>query len=405
MDIRFTPSRARGTVQAPPSKSMAHRLLLAAALANGESTVRGVAFSEDILATLDGISGFGAEARIDGDTVFVRGVCPAEGKGSHLLPCRECGSTLRFLIPLCFLGGGSYRLTGSERLLSRPLSVYRKIAEEQGLTLSVGTDGITAEGRLAPGDYTVRGDESSQYISGLLFALPLLSADSTLTVTLPFESRPYVAMTVAALSAFGIRIDRKAENVFHIPGKQNYTPADVTVEGDYSNAAFLDAFTLAGGDVTVTGLSTDSLQGDRIYRDLYPILGNGTEDIFLGDCPDLAPVLFTAAALAGRKTPLRFTGTRRLRIKESDRAAAMAAELGKCGIRLAVEEDSVTVYPGAPTAPKEPLCGHNDHRVVMSLSVLLSVTGGVLHGAEAVKKSYPAFFSVIRALGVKAEEI
>ena len=399
MNVLIRPGTARGTVAAPPSKSMAHRLLICAALADGESTVRGVDRSEDILATADCLAALGASLTWEGDDVRIRG-CDPRKSGPAVLRCRESGSTLRFMIPLCLLSGNPMRLEGSETLLSRPLSVYEDLCREQGLALRRENAGLLAEGCLAPGEYTVPGGISSQFITGLLFALPLLPADSRIQLIPPVESRSYLSLTLQALHDAGVDVSWADENTLFIPGGAAYRPLDTEVEGDYSNAAFFEALNCTGGNVTVTGLRPDSLQGDRVYRDFFPRLAAGNAGLDLADCPDLAPVLFAAAAL-GRGAS--FTGTRRLRFKESDRGAAMAQELAKFGVQLISEENRITV-PAAPLrAPSEPLDSHNDHRIAMALSLLCTRTGGEIRGAEAVRKSFPDYWDRLRSLGIEIE--
>ena len=396
MRALIRPGTARGIVQAPPSKSMAHRLLICAGLAEGESVVRGVDRSEDILATADCLSALGASLAWEGTAVRICGCDPRKASPA-VLRCRESGSTLRFMIPLCLLSGSPMRLEGSETLLSRPLSVYEDLCREQGLILRHADGGLLAEGRLAPGEYAVPGGISSQFITGLLFALPLLSKDSTIRLIPPVESRSYLALTLQALQDAGIAVIRADDNTLAVPGNAVYRVQDTEVEGDYSNAAFFEAFSCAGGNVTVTGLRPDSLQGDRVYQDFFPRLKAGHAQIDLTDCPDLAPVLFAAAALCRGAV---FTGTRRLRFKESDRGAAMAQEMAKFGIVPDLEENRVTVPAAALRTPSEPLDSHNDHRIAMALSLLCSRTGGEIQGAEAVRKSFPDYWARLRSLGI-----
>lgn len=246
------------------------------------------------------------------------------------------------------------------------------------------------------------GNISSQFLTGLLYALPLLPEDSRISITTAVESRPYIDMTLRALAAFGVKAAWEDEQTLVIPGGQSYAPREVWVEGDWSNAAFPDALNLFGSSVVVEGLDESSLQGDRVYRTYFAQLASGSPTLHIGNCPDLAPILFAVAAALHGGT---FTGTARLRIKESDRAAAMAEELSACGVTVTVEEDSVTVSPIGLHAPTRPLCGHNDHRIVMALSVLLSLLGGEITEAQAVRKSYPTFFADLKRLGIKLEII
>ncbi len=395
MRVEILPSTARGTVKVPPSKSMAHRALIAAALGEGESLLSPVALSKDMEATVNGLTALGAVFTREGDAVRLRGF-GARPKNLGVLNCIESGSTLRFLIPLCLLTGEEYTLEGAPRLMERPLSVYEKLCGEQGFLFEKEGNTLKVRGRLCPGEYTVAGDISSQFITGLLFALSLLGGDSFLHVTGVWESASYIDMTLDAMAAFGVKVRRK-EDGFFIPGGQKYLPREYGVEGDWSNAAFLQALGLFEGGVTVTGVNEDSLQGDRVVRSHFKALVQGTPTLDLSDCPDLAPILFAVAAYYGGA---RFTGTRRLAIKESDRGAAMARELAKCGVDLILEENAITVPKAKLYPPTQSISGHNDHRIVMAMSVLLTRLGGVIEGAEAVAKSYPNFFEDVQKLGI-----
>ena len=397
MNVTIQPSRAVGTVQAPPSKSMGHRALLCGALSGG-SVIKNLSYSKDIEATLSCLEALGAAVKRDGDSVTIGGLNPFSLPQAPVLPCNESGSTLRFFIPLCMLSGQSATLRGSERLFQRPLSVYKEIAADQNIFWEQTQDSVTVCGKLQSGDYRVCGNVSSQFITGLLYALPLLDGDSTLTVTEKFESASYIDLTLSALSDFGISIHRDGP-VFHIPGNQHFMNREYTVEGDCSNAAFLDALNLLGGNVDVRGLKPDTLQGDRVYKDMFSELE--THTVFdLSDCPDLGPVMFSMAAAKGGAV---FTGVARLRIKESDRIGAMAQELSKFGIRVTADENTATVHPGTLRAPTEPLSGHNDHRIVMSMALLCTVTGGTITGCEAVSKSFPDFFEQLKTLHIGVE--
>jgi 3-phosphoshikimate 1-carboxyvinyltransferase len=305
---------------------------------------------------------------------------------------------LRFFIPICLLADSKIKLLGSERLLQRPLNVYEDICAEKGMFFMHNENEVEVCGPLKAGVYKLAGNVSSQFVTGLLFALPLLQQDSRIEITPPVESRSYINMTVSALDMFGVRVYWEDENTLVIPGNQEYGAKEVTVEGDYSNAAFLDALNLFGGEVKVGNLATNSLQGDRMYTAMYDRLKVSKPELNLSDCPDLGPILFAvASALDGGV----FTGTARLRIKESDRATVMAEELKKFGVNVVVKEDQVVVDGGNLSEPLEELYGYNDHRIVMSMAVLATIKGGTISGAQAVNKSFPDFFEKISSLGIE----
>ncbi len=399
MYVTIKPTRLKGCVSAPPSKSMAHRYLICAGLAEGESLIRGVSDSMDMQATLNLLKGLGTSLQKTGNTVSLWGCEPHLAAPNTPLDCLECGSTLRFFIPICLLSGKEMTLCGSPRLFARPLDVFEALCRERGLGWRQTESRLTLKGPLQGGEFTLPGNVSSQFISGLLFALPLCREDSVIRILPPLESRSYVDMTLSALRSFGIRVQQVDDLTYAIPGGQSYLCQSLRVEGDYSNAAFLDALAALGHDVTVTGLDPHSLQGDQIYKSHFEELFVGTPTLSLAQCPDLGPILMALAA-AGKGAV--FTHTRRLAIKESDRGAAMAEELAKLGARVERKENSITVYPGIH-APTVPLDGHNDHRIVMSLAVLLTLTGGELRGAEAVNKSFPDFFETMKKLGAEIE--
>ncbi len=398
MRVEIHPGRAQGIVAAPPSKSMAHRLLICAGLSRGISKISGVELNEDVAATIDCLRQMGADCQVVENTVAVRGADPHMAAPAEPLCCRESGSTLRFFIPLALLCGKPVSFTGTEKLLSRPLSVYDRLCKENACSFRQEKSALQVQGILKGGGFTVPGDISSQFITGLLFALPLTEEDSVIHLLPPVESRSYIDLTLRALDTFGIQAEWKDDYTLYIKGNQCYKAQDVTVEGDYSGAAFYGALNTLGSNISVTGLDPDSLQGDQVYAQYFESLREGMPTLNIGDCPDLGPVLFAVAAARNGGI---FTGTRRLKLKESDRAAAMAQELAAFGTKVILEEDRVTVIPEAFHAPEEPLSGHNDHRIVMSLAVLLTLTGGQIRGAQAVSKSFPDFFDKLRELGIE----
>ena len=389
---------ARGKISAPSSKSIAHRLLICAALCEGVSTLYGIDDCEDVLATIDCLRTLGADIRGCGGTYAVSGFDPRRAKPKGALYCRESGSTERFIIPLAALCGEGVKIEAAPQLLGRPMTVYKEIFDSRGLEFKALSDSFLVRGPLPCGVYTVRGDVSSQFITGLIFALLKVDGDSKILITPPFESKSYVDITIDTLKKFGAVVFYESDNVIKIKGNQRLSPAEVTCEGDYSGAAFIEALNLFGGEVKTLGLVPDSKQGDRVFFECFSRLKDGYTTIDISDCPDLGPILFaSAAALYGA----HFVGTRRLKIKESDRGAAMAEELEKFGVKLQVSENSITVPKSTLHPPTAPLFGHGDHRIVMSLAVLCTLTGGEILGAEAISKSYPGFFRDLEALGIE----
>ena len=398
MKAKFNPCVLKGTAKAPPSKSMAHRYLIGAALSGERCLISEIDYSEDILASIDCLKALGAQVSAEGNKVsFIPGsFMKAE---NPVLNCRESGSTLRFFIPLCLCSGKRTVLKGSERLFERPLDVYEKICSENGFEFEKNEASITICGKLKSGKYTVRGDISSQFITGLIFALVYLGGESEIEIIPPFESRSYVDLTISALESFGARVSFDDEYHIRIEKSQMHS-FNGAVEGDYSNAAFLDAFNFIGSDIRLEGLNPESRQGDRVYGEYFKKIASSTPVLDISDCPDLGPVLFALAAL---KNGARFTGTDRLKVKESDRGAAMHAELSKLGGGLIFGDNEITVPKQSLKASKACLHGHNDHRIVMAMSMILTVTGGEIDDAQAVRKSFPGYFEIIKQLGAEVE--
>ena len=401
MRVEIKAGTARGTVNAPPSKSVAHRLLICSALADGVSEIYGLSDCDDVRATVSALSALGVKITVTDGKATVYGKPPKYMTPDGPLFCGESGSTLRFILPIALLPGKTVMLRGKEGLMRRPMEIYENICRAGGLIYVKDGDSITVKGPLKSGVFNLPGNVSSQFISGLLFALPHLTGDSKISITPPIESKPYIDMTIDALRQFGVCIKWTDECTLFIKGEQKFMPTSLSVEGDYSGSAFIDALGALGGEVNVLGLREDTLQGDSVYKRYYKLFEGGVPTVHLGNCPDLGPILF---ALAAARCGGIFTGTKRLKIKESDRAAVMAAELKKFGTAVSVYEDKVVVYPADFHKPCESLEGHGDHRIVMALSVLLTLTGGEIRGSEAISKSYPEFFNDLRALGIEVNE-
>lgn len=402
MKVKILPSKTSGEVSAPPSKSFAHRYLIGSVLSRGKCVIKNIANSDDISATLSCIEQLGGSVTKDGNIVTV---IPTNEKQieNAVFDCKESGSTLRFFIPVVLATGAkNCTFLGSERLLARGIKEYEKLFENSDVKIKSDEKSIEVNGTLSAGNYEISGEVSSQYTTGMLFALSRLTGKSTLKITGNAESRAYVDMTIKVLKDFGADITETEKNFFEINGKGRLSPGEFTVEGDWSNAAFLIALSRLVGTISVSGLNENSVQGDRFCTAAFDALNGENAEIDLKDCPDLAPILFSYAAY---KNGGKFINTRRLRVKESDRANVMAEELKKFGANVKVYENSVEIEKTQLKPPIVPLCGHNDHRIVMALSVLAAVFGAEIDGAEAVNKSYPDFFRVIKKAGVNVYEI
>ena len=384
MDIRIIPQKLRGAVTPPASKSMAHRAVLAMALAGGTGTLSNLSDSQDIQATKRCVAALKAP-RPEGELPF--------------LDCGESGSTLRFLIPIALAVAGGGVFTGHGRLMERPQQPYFDIFDEKGIFYGQ-TDGVlTVRGTLTPGVYRLPGNVSSQFVTGLLYALPLLPGDSTIEITTPLESGGYVDMTLDMLEKFGISVQNKNYAVFHISGNQVYQGRDITVEGDWSQAGFWYSANFLDNQVAIQGLNADSTQGDRVVASLYWKLAKpGDTDIDVSGCPDLLPPLAVMAAVRSGTT--RFVNAARLRIKESDRLATTAALLNALGGHAEEGPDSLTVR-GVPAFSGGTVDGANDHRIVMAAAIAATRSSApvTILGAEAVRKSYPSFWEDYKQLG------
>ena len=396
MNIKFGIGMPQGTILAPPSKSVAHRSIICAALSE-ESTVRNIALSEDIKATLSCLESLGARVKIKENAVTVGGLELKNIPDNAQLFANESGSTLRFLIPL-LLCGKTVKISGKESLFSRPLNIYTDIFDSMGIQYALNENSLTLNGKFKGNEVSLKGNVSSQFITGfcLLFAA---NGGGKITVTEKIESKPYIDITLDVLRDFGIKSCFE-DNVIEI-FEGSFKSREYTVEGDCSNAAYIEAFNLLGGDIRLFGVPESTKQGDIVYKKMFAELKAGKNHFDLSDCPDLAPVMFSIAAYLGDIT---FSGTRRLKIKESDRVSAMCNELSKFGIKSEIKENELRILGGRINAPKEVLFSHNDHRIVMALSLLLAKFGGQIENAEAVSKSFPDYFNKLKKLGLDIYE-
>ena len=401
MNVTINPAPLSGSIKAIPSKSAAHRLLICAALAERETCIACPSLSKDIEATAQCLEALGAGIEYQDGAYRVRPI--EKVKKDAILDCGESGSTLRFLLPVvCALGGGA-RIKMHGRLPQRPLSPLWEELCAHGAKLSRPEEDIIAvSGRLEAGSYSIRADVSSQYISGLLFALPVLDGASRLVLEGNIESKGYIDMTRQAQQEFKLDIPFDGR-VFEIPAGAAYTsPGNANVEGDWSNAAFwLAADALSGATVQLSGLREDSLQGDKAVAELIQRIRAGNALVDVKDVPDLVPILSIVAAVSPGLTS--FVNGARLRIKESDRISSVCRMLSSLGAQCEEQAKGLTVTGGRLLGGT--VDGENDHRIVMSAAVaaIACEKPVTILGAQAADKSYPAFFEDYKKLGGKIQ--
>lgn len=412
MNVKITPSKLYGSIQAPPSKSFAHRLMIAACFSGGRRKVLSVGESKDVYATANALRSLGADCKIENGDFYTEGFNLKKG---CTVDCGESGSTLRFLIPVAAALGADAHFTGTEKLLSRPCGALLECLARQG----VKSENFAFNGKFSGGKFHIDASVSSQYVTGLLLAAPLVGEDCEIVIGGKEASRPYIAITLSVLKESGIEV-KTTENGFFIKGGQKYSLPPVTqTEGDWSGAAFALTAGAVGGSVTVTGLNCKSAQGDKKIIEILKDFGakisvtgnsvsveapiNGLSGITV-DCenvPDLAQIISVAAAFAKGKTLL--TGTENLKYKESDRTNAIINTLSAAGIKAETDGKSIVIFGGKPHGFT--VDSGNDHRTAMSAAVLAFYAEGcsVIRRAEAVSKSYPNFFEDASAAGGKID--
>ena len=418
MDRIVNGSALGGAVRAIPSKSQAHRMLICSALAEGESEIYCPAINEDIAATASCLEALGARLRRENGSYTVLPV--GSGEGAAVLDCGESGSTLRFLLPVACALGREVSFTGRGRLPQRPMAELCAALRAGGAEISADNLPISVSGKLRPGVYRLPSKVSSQYISGLLFALPLTGGESVIELDGQPESEPYIDMTIAALKLFGVEAIKNG-NSYIIPGGQKYrSPGRAEVEGDWSNAAFwLCAGAIGKKPVSLSGMNMSSGQGDRAIVELLQRMGAKLEisgdtltvfpsklggiEIDAKNIPDLVPVLAVTAAAAHGETRIYNAG--RLRIKESDRIVSTAALLRSLGGAVRETEDGLVINGGTLRGGEAESFG--DHRIAMAAAVAACAADGevLIKGSHAAAKSYPAFFADYAALGGIIKEL
>ena len=425
-DIKVYPSRLNGEVKIPPSKSMAHRAVICAALGDGLSKISNIDYSDDIIATINGMRALGAVIEEKNECLEVRGINSKELSVNRdferVVDCNESGSTLRFLVPISLAFEGVTRFVGRGNLGKRPLKTYYDIFDSQGIEYSYlnGVLDLVISGKLRAGTYEVEGNISSQFITGLLFTLPLLDGDSKISITTELESKGYLDLTLSAMKDFGIKVINNEYKEFIIKGNQRYRSRDYRVEGDYSQGAFFLSADALGNEVTILDLKEDSLQGDREVVDILERMGVVIEKTNLGmdgqvkhlnstlidasQCPDIIPVLSAVAALSNGKTEIINAG--RLRIKECDRLAAVTQELNKLGAKVTEKSEGLIIEGVGELEGGVEVWSHKDHRIAMTLAIASTRCKApiIIKDYECVSKSYPHFFEDFKKLGGRLDE-
>lgn len=417
--IAIEKSNMKGEVQIPPSKSQAHRAIICAALSKGVSKISPVQMSKDMEATIDAVKAIGCKISIDGDILTIDGT-ETFSKKEAVIDCVESGSTLRFLIPVVTSGAIEATFIGSGRLPERPIGAFLDLLPQHGVFCeSSGGLPLKVKKQLTPGTFELAGDVSSQYITGFLLALPLLSENSQIVLSTPLQSTGYVDMTIDVMKSFGVTID-KTEKGYFIKGNQSYSSHDFVIESDWSQAGFFFTLGAIGGDVTIHGLRNDSLQGDKKAKEIFGQMGakitesdnsirvekgnlNGIK-VDVSQIPDLVPAIAVACAFADSESVI-YNG-KRLRIKESDRIISTVSALKAIGANVDEKEDGMIISPSANLFGGN-VDGFNDHRIVMAFAMAGANIKGTttISYMDSVKKSYPNFWEEWARLGGKSNVI
>ena len=417
--ITLHPKKLSGIVQIPPSKSLAHRAIICAALCKStdKSKIYNIDFSDDIISTIAAMESLGAVIEKQSDHLLVTGAMGATPQQKRIIDCNESGSTLRFMVPISLLFDGVTNFIGRGNLGKRPLNTFYEIFDRQNIKYTATKDilDLTVEGRLQPDTYYMAGDISSQFISGLMFSLPLLQEDSIIKITTELESKPYLDLTIDALEKFGIKIDNKNYKEFHIKGNQSYKSTDYRVEGDHSQGAFFLSANALGSQISIADLLPESKQADKnvitilqdmgvdIKKDNGLLITTSTNlkntTIDASQNPDIIPVLSVVAALTPGTT--KIINGARLRIKECDRLTAMTTELNKLGANVVEDDTTMTIHGIKEFEGGCHVWSWNDHRIAMSLAIAATRCKKpiVLQDPDCVAKSYPHFYEDYKNLG------
>lgn len=428
MKVKIKPKKLGGTIPIPPSKSYSHRAIIAAALATSNkdkevSRIDNLKYSVDITTTTEIMENWGANIEIGEDFEIIKGNSGIVNPKDEYTQCNESGSTIRFLIPIGLSNNNKIVFDGKGKLVERPLDSYYKIFDEQGIKYSNnnGWLPLNVDGQLKSGKYEIEGNISSQYITGLLYALPLLNGDSELKINKTLESKGYIDLTLEILEMSGIKVENNNYKSFFIKGNQKYNPFDYVIEGDYSQVAFWIVAGILGSEIKCLHVKKDSLQGDREIIEIVQRMGANVEIfddyiivkpsqtygtvIDISQCPDIGPILTVLAALSKGET--KIINAERLRIKESDRITSIKTELNKLGANVEEVGDSLVINGVERLTGSTELSAWNDHRIAMSLAIASIKCDGeiVIDEAESVKKSYPHFWEDFKKMGGDVEKI
>ena len=417
MAVYIHKSKVSGNINVPPSKSLSHRALLASLLAEGETKIYNLLDCEDTRATISIMEKLGKSV------VKKEGYHLVQNNGfkynNEVLNANESGSTLRFIIPILSLFTGKHYITGTKKLLSRPLQVYQEIYDKQNLKFNLTPEMLEVDGKLSSGKYSVRGDVSSQFITGLMYTLPLLNGDSIIEITGNYESKSYVDLTIEVLKHFSVEIKQLENNCYFVKGSQKYISKDYYVPGDYSQMAFWAVLGTINNNLTISGMNAESLQGDKMIVDILSSCSNNIEfcngiynvkkanvkklDIDLAEIPDLGPILGVLCSVSCEKS--RLFNAYRLRYKESDRLTAIYEELSKMNVKAKIVDDSLIIESSNEIKCLEEIDSHNDHRIFMALAVLgtISENGVRINDERCINKSYPDFLKDLQGLGVQVD--
>ncbi len=402
MSLLIKPSLLTGKITIPPSKSLSHRAIICASLCmEGQSNIQNITLSDDIKATIEGMKVLGADILEDRSCIIIK----RNNKNlNNIIHCNESGSTLRFLIPLSMILTDECVFTGNERLLKRPLDVYYDIFKKSNIEYTINTkeNYLRIRGNLQSSCYEIPGNVSSQFITGMLFALPMLRGDSSIKITGALESKYYIDLTLDVLKRYNIQVEKMDESNYFIKGNQKYKANDYTVEGDFSQAAFFLVANELGCSIECQGLNYESQQGDKKILDIIEQYSLNPEEIIIdaSQIPDIIPIITVIAALKKNCTTY-IVNAGRLRLKESDRLKAIAAEMNKLGAFVKETEDGLIIKGRDSLHGSVTVNSWNDHRIAMALAVAATKCENpiVIEGHQSVNKSYPKFWDDYQSLG------